>query len=979
MTQYSILERHPCVAVRKATQKITKRISDLDIIVTGSIHHKRRIFGGKDYLLKTGYDRSQAMERNQVVHETLHLNDTTSTSVEIDQCVSDLLEQTIASKKTTIVASEILKEENINDRSHKHSFITSLKRKVSKDAKSYETDFRLLQAAIKIPGHFSPLHDEFNKISQFPASETRLKTETIRPLWSGKSCSLTSLASILIRHFSLPSTVSKGKFTNRKEQNFFQTSLTLSYDVEDVLQISCESAQICATNHKNISNLVQALNSKAISSASHGNYGESLDLFQALLKVHLATKGRVHAVVASAHHNIGVLQIKLSHTMTTRKDVDKCKLNAFESFQKAACVAHWALGQNHPNVAHYLVRIGFLLLERKQFQNALTTFKEALRIRDYYFGRQHPLVAKIHNNLGISFLHLGNYTEGLNSFENALEIQQNIYGKWLLNDTEGVVVNRHDESRAQLLLEMADTLCNISLTCLNGAHVNHSFDSLNNQKKSIQKAVVSITEALSIRSSYLKPGSPKIEDTKDFYNQVKRLHQIIGASEEKTITNYNYVKRNGNRLGVSKSHEDSISYQFCDSAQRVGCSHQSALKEDDIESIQYESKEEKENQDIKSQLNLNFLTSPYVMPISSRPLLQDISNTLTRELPCSGFLNESLKRKKKFDCLALKEEGNRVYSVEFGDSKKGPLLSPNKLDESDISSSGKLTQFPSDECSFISHPYPLSSSLQIIPSHARDKNKFTPSILQSSFLSLRALHLNNGRQFSKEPEKKESKLPQIASVLSNQASCLSENSMRRKINSSLRIWDSKLTEKNSSTPNVNSIYSVTLKGNQGWRKSKSNASFNKNQQCENKEARRVLTSPHVSRESRINLDSSIETSKEQNASDSLKNDDRTIARCIGKGCSTEDDYSFNPHFATQSGSGSTITKQYQKFPPVVCSSHLAENGLASPEIKGDACHSDFRENRVLSAPAKRTHKLHALAARYLEVVLKMLYLSFNAS
>jgi tetratricopeptide (TPR) repeat protein len=108
-------------------------------------------------------------------------------------------------------------------------------------------------------------------------------------------------------------------------------------------------------------------------------------------------------------------------------------------------------------VAVSLVRIGFLLLQARQYQNAFVTFKEALRIRLAHYGREspHSLVANLYNNLGVCKMHMGEYKEGSSFLKTALEIQRKV----LRIKRQEVNVSRNDLRNC--LLEIADTLCNL--------------------------------------------------------------------------------------------------------------------------------------------------------------------------------------------------------------------------------------------------------------------------------------------------------------------------------------------------------------------------------------------------------------------------------------------------------------------------------------------------------------------------------------
>ena len=195
---------------------------------------------------------------------------------------------------------------------------------------------------------------------------------------------------------------------------------------------------------------IQGIHAMAMEHTMRGEYDIALQAFTEVLRVYLTQYGRAHPLTASAYHNLGTVHTKragllLDHTLHQRH----CREQALLCFQAAARSARDCpeLGPNHPNVAVSLVRIGFLLLQSRQYQNAVITFEEALRIRVDHFGPTHGLVANLYNNLGVCHMHLQNFPVGRKYLQQALDIQ-----KELLNQ---------EEYSTTALLELADTCCNI--------------------------------------------------------------------------------------------------------------------------------------------------------------------------------------------------------------------------------------------------------------------------------------------------------------------------------------------------------------------------------------------------------------------------------------------------------------------------------------------------------------------------------------
>jgi tetratricopeptide (TPR) repeat protein len=203
---------------------------------------------------------------------------------------------------------------------------------------------------------------------------------------------------------------------------------------------------------------VDTLNAQAMEHVQAGEFDVALQLFARVLAIHQKRDGQVHPTVASSYHNLGTVHAKRAAlTMEDSAQQQHCRAQALECFQAAARVARDSLGHNHPNVAVSLVRIGFLLLQSRQYQNAIITFKEALRIRLAHYGAQHGLVANLYNNLGVCHMHLGHFGEGREFLDSGLDIQRHI-----AHETQGQKKN----DRWINLLELADTLFNIGGLCL---------------------------------------------------------------------------------------------------------------------------------------------------------------------------------------------------------------------------------------------------------------------------------------------------------------------------------------------------------------------------------------------------------------------------------------------------------------------------------------------------------------------------------
>lgn len=203
------------------------------------------------------------------------------------------------------------------------------------------------------------------------------------------------------------------------------------------------------SEEKDIQDDLDRINALAMEQVHTGDYERALAAFTQVLEIQRRAHGEVHPAVASAHHNLGTVHAKRAAVLKEDSRSQKhCRSQALECFQTAARVARDSLGKNHPNVAVSLVRIGFLLLQSRQYGNAVVTFQEALRIRLVYYGPSHGLVANLYNNLGVCHMHLQEFDKGKQQLEHALIMQRQI----VKESTEDSWVHQ---------LELAETLFNI--------------------------------------------------------------------------------------------------------------------------------------------------------------------------------------------------------------------------------------------------------------------------------------------------------------------------------------------------------------------------------------------------------------------------------------------------------------------------------------------------------------------------------------
>lgn len=692
-----------------------------------------------------------------------HLTQTTSTSIEIAQCVSDVLEQSLASNKMAIVASEILiQEEHITAKSNKTSLLGQKKliRNTKRNLCIQNSDSNQASRVQTMKQQSHPtfaITDENDVLGQCTSSSSQDGKDTrfierakpyhpAREQFTKQSSDSNSNKTCFLRSH---------KYTKRIKQNDFQShqSMNLSYDVEDTLQTSCESTEsatchlkLQASNNGGSSNAVEGL-----IAASNGDYSKAMNVFQAILKTCITTKGEVNALVASTHHNIGILHVKQSTKMATVMSRDECQLKSLQSFKKAVYISREVFGENHPNVALSLVRIGFLLLDRGEYENALETFYRALFIRKNCLGKHHPLVAKIYNNLGVTNLHLQYYEEGLKSFENALDIQRIVYKTSLNNLTDGA--GQRNKKVSQNMLKVGDTLCNIALVCMDWVKANDNSGGLKKRGSYVQIATDSAVEALSIRSRILDPDDHQINQTKVMFNQAKNLSGSMKIDARKYVINENsdnivdmevlkmfkegkdsILPHSGN-ANQNKSNGDNIlatdrKLIQKSTIQRVQCIDQdedvadkkSKLKNTQVYTDNLSRKKDRKQFKVQSKINGSVSITPHFIPRYLQPI-HDISSISTPSNASSRILfgstkelnisNLSMRKCHSVDSLTLNEESTEDF-IAIGYTEESCLILSSELRQSGSfpwdETSSILFDENLDHKNIVAHPIAVDSS-----------------------------------------------------------------------------------------------------------------------------------------------------------------------------------------------------------------------------------------------------------------------------
>ena len=288
---------------------------------------------------------------------------------------------------------------------------------------------------------------------------------------------------------------------------------------------------------------IERVNSRAMEYSAKGDYDRALHLFSKVLDFYVQHEGQQSPKVASAYHNLGTVYAKRANVLPAGSPHQQqgCQ-EAMRCFQAAARTARDTFGKNHPNIAVSLVRVGFLLLQQRQYINAATTFQEALRIRTEHYGPDHRLVANLYNNLGVCFMHLQDFEKGTDFLNAAMRIQR---------------MGCHEPSQK---LELADTLFNIGGLAVESVRIEGP-----DTKKSLL-AENSFAECYTIRSEILGPDDPATLQAFSLLSMSKR----VGAPPQGANPNTAHQFTNDASIMTSPQYHRRSTNSSVDSDQRIG-------------------------------------------------------------------------------------------------------------------------------------------------------------------------------------------------------------------------------------------------------------------------------------------------------------------------------------------------------------------------------------------------------------------------
>jgi tetratricopeptide (TPR) repeat protein len=300
------------------------------------------------------------------------------------------------------------------------------------------------------------------------------------------------------------------------EVSVSSASTRSSVTLRDMMNDLVEDSATAASGRSGPITDIDEMAASAQSHVEQGEYDLALVLFGRILALQRRQYGNVHPLVASAYHNLGIVHSQRGSLLLEGTLQQKhVRQQSLQCFQAAARTARDSLGRNHPNVAVSLVKIGFLLLQARQYEPALVTFEEALRIRLVAFGgNPNQLTANLYNNLGICLLHLQRFDESKLNLNKALGIQRHMLR------VERLACTRDDLQVR--LLEVADTLANLGGLGLEWLRQEGP------QQEIMWEAESQLAEALEIRSTVLGYHHPLALQVKSLHDMVQSTPSLVG-------------------------------------------------------------------------------------------------------------------------------------------------------------------------------------------------------------------------------------------------------------------------------------------------------------------------------------------------------------------------------------------------------------------------------------------------------------------
>ena len=216
-----------------------------------------------------------------------------------------------------------------------------------------------------------------------------------------------------------------------------------------------------------------------------GDFALALEKFEDILSELTSSLGDSHRRVASALHNVGVVNIR-----------DNNLDDAIDALEEAIRIRKDVHGTDHPKVADSLLELGIALLSQKEHEEALEIFNDALDIREADLDQEARhgsngdrircalQVARVLNNIGCVYFEYGSLSKALKTFqEDVLQLQ-----KYAIDE-----LSQNDPEYKQAKLALATTYCNIGYV-----HTDNS---------DYDDAIAFLDKAYAIQTKHLPEGS----------------------------------------------------------------------------------------------------------------------------------------------------------------------------------------------------------------------------------------------------------------------------------------------------------------------------------------------------------------------------------------------------------------------------------------------------------------------------------------
>ena len=216
-----------------------------------------------------------------------------------------------------------------------------------------------------------------------------------------------------------------------------------------------------------------------------GDFALALEKFEDILSELTSSLGDSHRRVASALHNVGVVNIR-----------DNNLDDAIDALEEAIRIRKDVHGTDHPKVADSLLELGIALLSQKEHEEALEIFNDALDIREADLDQEARhgsngdrircalQVARVLNNIGCVYFEYGSLSKALKTFqEDVLQLQ-----KYAIDE-----ISQNDPEYKQAKLALATTYCNIGYV-----HTDNS---------DYDDAIAFLDKAYAIQTKHLPEGS----------------------------------------------------------------------------------------------------------------------------------------------------------------------------------------------------------------------------------------------------------------------------------------------------------------------------------------------------------------------------------------------------------------------------------------------------------------------------------------